>query len=235
MKDILKKVHQELIKHSSPEVKQGSFRYFKEAINPYGVKASDSGKISKELFQEIKNLKKDNIFQLCEELFKSGYLEASFIACNWSYNVNKQFVPSDSKIFENWIKKYVNNWATCDTLCNHTVGAFIEMYPDYISKLKEFAKSENRWIKRASSVTLIIPGKKGMFLTDIFEIADTLLLDKDDMVQKGYGWMLKVASQAHQKEVFDFIMQRKDRMPRTALRYSIEKMPQELKEKAMKK
>jgi 3-methyladenine DNA glycosylase AlkD len=53
------------------------------------------------------------------------------------------------------------------------------------------------------------------------------------MVQKGYGWMLKVASQVHQKEVIDFIMQRKDKMPRTALRYAIEKMPAELKQRAM--
>lgn len=233
MEDIVKKVHQELISHSHSEVKQGSFRYFKETIMPYGVKASDTSKISKELFKEIKGLDKEQIFRLCEALFASGYLEASFIACNWSYNVRKKFKPADFEIFENWINKYVNNWATCDTLCNHTVGAFIEMYPEYIGKLKIFAKSENRWVKRASAVTLIIPAKKGMFLQDIFEIADTLLIDKDDMVQKGYGWMLKVASQKHQNEVFDFIMQRKAKMPRTALRYAIEKMPNELKSKAM--
>jgi 3-methyladenine DNA glycosylase AlkD len=62
-----------------------------------------------------------------------------------------------------------------------------------------------------------------------------LLLDADDLVQKGYGWMLKSASQLHQKEIFDYIMKKKDVMPRTALRYAIEKMPLELKEKAMKK
>jgi len=54
-------------------------------------------------------------------------------------------------------------------------------------------------------------------------------------VQKGYGWMLKVAADKYRKEVFEFVMQRKDRMPRTALRYAIEKMPSELKRKAMVK
>ncbi|HOU98162.1 MAG TPA: DNA alkylation repair protein [Bacteroidales bacterium] len=233
MIDILKKVHQELLKHSNPKVKEGSYRYFKETIHPYGVKAADTSKISKELFKEIKEFDKETIFNLCEELFKSGYLEASFIACNWSYKVHKKYKPTDFDVFESWIKKYINNWATCDTFCNHTVGEFIEMYPDYINRLKKFTYSENRWVKRASAVSLIIPAKKGMFLPDIFEIADILLLDKDDMVQKGYGWMLKVASQVHQKEVIDFIMQRKDKMPRTALRYAIEKMPAELKQRAM--
>lgn len=235
MKKIIQKVHQELVKHSRPEVQQSMYRYFKESIQPYGVKASNTGKISKELFKEIKKLNKDEIFELCEALFKSSFLEASFVACNWSYNIRKQFVPSDFSIFERWIYQYIHNWATCDTFCNHTVGAFIEMYPCYINKIKEFASSNNRWVKRASAVSLIVPAKKGMFLQDIFVIADILLLDKDDMVQKGYGWMLKVASLAHQKEVFEFVMKRKYNMPRTALRYAIEKMPPELRAKAMGK
>jgi len=82
---------------------------------------------------------------------------------------------------------------------------------------------------------LIIPARKGLFLEDVFEIADILLLDKDDLVQKGYGWMLKAASEAHQKEVFNYVMANKSVMPRTALRYAIEKMPADLKAEAMKK
>ena len=74
-----------------------------------------------------------------------------------------------------------------------------------------------------------------MFLKDIFEVADILLLDGDDMVQKGYGWMLKAASEAHQKEVFEYVLAHKKNMPRTALRYAIEKMPRELKGRAMER
>lgn len=109
------------------------------------------------------------------------------------------------------------------------------MYPTYLSELKKRAQSENRWMRRATAVTLIIPARKGKFLKDIFDIADLLLLDKDDPVQKGYGWMLKAASQAHQQEVFDYVISKKSTMPRTALRYAIEKMPEELKVKAMAK
>ena len=84
-------------------------------------------------------------------------------------------------------------------------------------------------------MTLIIPARKGLFLEEIYKIANEMLLDQDDLVQKGYGWMLKAASEAHQKDVFDFVMKNKARMPRTALRYAIEKMPKELKSKAMEK
>jgi len=61
------------------------------------------------------------------------------------------------------------------------------------------------------------------------------LTDKDDLVQKGYGWMLKVACQEHQQEVFEYILSKKSIMPRTALRYAIEKMPNELKKAAMER
>jgi 3-methyladenine DNA glycosylase AlkD len=90
-------------------------------------------------------------------------------------------------------------------------------------------------VKRASAVSLIVPARQGKFLDDIFEIADILHSDSDDMVQKGYGWMLKAASQAHQEEVFRYVMNKKATMPRTSLRYAIEKMPAELKSKAMAK
>lgn len=90
-------------------------------------------------------------------------------------------------------------------------------------------------MRRASAVSLIDPAKKGLFLKDIFEISDILFLDKDDLVQKGYGWMLKAASQVHEEMVFKYVMKNKKAMPRTALRYAIEKMPKALKEKAMEK
>lgn len=162
-------------------------------------------------------------------------MEESFVACNWSFNVHKQYEPADFEIFERWVNSYVSNWASCDTLCNHTVGSLVEMYPVCLSGLKRWAKSRNRWVKRASAVSLIIPARKGKFLEDIFEIADILHSDKDDMVQKGYGWLLKAASQAHQKQVFDYVINKKSTMPRTSLRYAIEKMPLELKTRAMAK
>jgi len=231
----IKKIRQELIQNIDEKTQKSSQNFFKEKIKCYGIRTGIVSKIGKEHFKSIKERNKAEIFKLCEQLWQSGYIEESFIACNWSYYLHKEFENSDLKIFENWINEYVSNWATCDTLCNHTIGEFIERYPKYIAELKKWAKSQNRWMRRAAAVSLIIPAKKGMFLKDILEIANILLVDKDDLVQKGYGWMLKAASQAHQKEIFDYIIEKKSIMPRTALRYAIEKMPTELRNKAMSK
>lgn len=235
MENIIDKIRTEL-EHSIDEKTQAtSQNFFKEKIEFYGVKVPIVNKISKEYFKLIDFKTKSEIFNLCEILWQSGFIEESFIACNWSYYIHKKYEPGDFQIFEKWINTYVNNWASCDTLCNHTIGEFIEMYPEYSIRLKDFAKSDNRWLRRASSVTLIIPARKGKFLNEILEIADILLLDKDDLVQKGYGWMLKAASEKNQREIFDYVIKNKFTMPRTALRYAIEKMPKDLKSKAMER
>jgi len=235
MNSIINKIRQELRKNIDEKIRRTSQHFFKEKIKCYGIKSAIVSKIGKENFKIIKDNTKIEIFNLCDQLWQSGYIEESFIACNWSYFIHKNYETIDFKVFEKWIDSYVSNWASCDTLCNHTVGEFIEMYPEYLSELKKWAKSKNRWMRRASAVSLIIPAKNGKFLKDIIEIADILLLDNDDLVQKGYGWMLKAASQSHQKEIFDYIIKKKTIMPRTALRYAIEKMPAELKIKAMEK
>jgi 3-methyladenine DNA glycosylase AlkD len=221
MNAIVTAVRKDLKANADKHTRETSQHFFKEKIKFYGVKTAIVHAIGKNRFKELKDTSKAEIFDLCEELWQSGYMEESFIACHWSYFLRKQYQPDDFRIF--------------DTLCNHTVGEFIEMHPDHLRHLKRFTKSDNRWMRRAAAVTLIIPAKKGKFLGDILEIADFLLLDKDDLVQKGYGWMLKAASQAHEREIFAYVMKNKAVMPRTALRYAIEKMPKALKAKAMEK
>jgi 3-methyladenine DNA glycosylase AlkD len=235
MKNILINLRNELKNNIDERTKSTAQKFFKEQIKFYGIKTSVVSKLSKEYFLKIQDLKKDEILKLCEDLFSSGYIEESFIACNWSFNIHENYEEADFLIFEKWIEKYVNNWATCDTLCNHTIGAFIEKYPIHIEELKKWAKSPNRWMRRASAVSLIIPARKGKFLDQAFEISNILLTDKDDLVQKGYGWLLKEESRIHQKEVFDYVMKNKKIMPRTSLRYAIEKMPQELRKIAIEK
>jgi 3-methyladenine DNA glycosylase AlkD len=235
MDDILRKVRQELKEASSKKNRESGMRFFREEVSMYGVKSADVRQIAKENFDAVKGRNKSEIFGLCDALWQSGLMEETFVACEWSHRLLKQYTSEDFRVFEKWVHKFVNNWASCDGLCNHTVGDCVQMFPDHINDLKKWALSQNRWVRRASTVSLIVPARKGQFLKDIFGIAEILLQDKDDMVQKGYGWMLKEASKPHRKEVFDFVMKHKAGMPRTALRYAIEKMPPDLRAKAMER
>jgi 3-methyladenine DNA glycosylase AlkD len=236
---ILIEIRKELKLKAEKKNREGAQSFFKEKIYCYGVKTPIVRKIAKEYFKEIKSLEKKQIFSLAEELLKSKYNEESTIAIQWVSSISDRFEKQDFKIFEKWLTKYIDNWGKDDDFCLRIIHPMIEKYPDLINKVKSWSHSKNMWLRRASAVSFITT--IGSFyatkhnLKDIFEVAETLLHDKEDLVQKGYGWMLKAASVRQQKEVFNFVTKHKKTMPRTALRYAIEKMPPNLKKEAMKK
>ena len=231
----LRKVKDELSKNANTKTKETFSRFFKHEVQCYGVKAPIVRKIAKEHFNELKAFDKEVIFALCEELFRSKLCEEAWVAANWLDWISHAFVPQDMRTFERWIDLYIDDWAKCDTLCNHAIGSFLMNHPSIVSSLKQWAFSSNPFVRRAAAVSLILPARKGLFLDEIFEISDILLIDRDDLVQKGYGWMLKEASRKNSQEVFSYIMQKREIMPRTAFRYALEKMEPELRKKAMER
>ena len=235
MEDVIVRIRQELEQNADEKKRKSGESFFKEGVKLYGLTVPTVNRLARVYYKEIRQRSKQDVFALCDELWQSGYMEEALVACTWSHAVHKSYQPEDIDAFERWVSRYVTNWATCDTLCNHSVGDLIDMYPSLVHVLKTWATSDNRWMRRAAAVSLIIPAKRGRFLEDVFQIADILLLDTDDLVRKGYGWMLKEAAAAHQEDVFQYVMRNKSAMPRTSLRYAIEKMPQELKARAMEK
>jgi len=235
MDPVIHRIRQDLEAQADPRIQQTSRRFFREKIRCYGLKTATVRAIAKKYWNEIKLREKQEIFALCEELYRSGYIEESFVVSNWAHALSGRYEREDLAVFRRWIDTCITNWASCDGFCNHTVGDFIEQYPECTAELKRWAQSRNRWMRRAAAVSLIVPVKQGKFLEDVFEIADLLQTDRDDMVQKGCGWLLKEASRQHQAEVFAYVKRNRKIMPRTALRYAIELMPEELRAEAMKK
>ncbi len=232
---VIARLRKELQDHADPVTQKTATRFFKEEIHCYGIKTATVVAIAKKYWKEVQSRDKPEIFSLCEELYRSGMMEEAFVVSAWAHLLSDRFDREDLAVFRRWIDTYITNWAECDGFCNHAMGDFFEKYPELIAELMRWTESKNRWMRRAAAVSLIVPAKHGKFLNDAIAIADLLLVDPDDMVQKGYGWLLKEASRKHTDEVFSYVMMHKKRMPRTALRYAIELMPKELKAKAMKK
>jgi 3-methyladenine DNA glycosylase AlkD len=232
---VIGQIRQELTKIADPAIRASSKRFFKEEIRCYGIKTAAVIAIAKKYWIQVRGRPKPEIFELCEELYRSGYIEESFIVSEWAHALSGRYEKDDLKVFRHWIDTYITNWASCDGFCNHTMGDFIVQYPESIDALKSWTQSHNRWMRRAAAVSLIVPAKRGKFLRESMEIADLLLTDTDDLVQKGYGWLLKEASRKHTDDIFAYVMKNKRVMPRTALRYAIELMPKDLKGDAMKK
>ncbi|MDP3015334.1 MAG: DNA alkylation repair protein [bacterium] len=234
--NVLEKISFELKKLcKNPKNIKDYSKFHKDGKIHIGIATPLVRKVAFKNFKEVKNLEKKQIFSLCEKLLKingSGYRDIAF---DWAFRIRKQYQKEDYKIFESWLKNYVDTWGSCDDLCTHAFGEFICQFPEFLPQTKQWAKSSNKWFRRASAVVLIYSLRKGKYLKEAFSAAKILLQDKEDLAQKGYGWMLKEASNLHQKEVFDFVIKNRKLMPRTALRYAIEKLPEKLKIKARAK
>jgi 3-methyladenine DNA glycosylase AlkD len=233
---IIAKLKQAIARHDKSENRINYQQFFKEKLKePFGLKTPILRKISNQLFREIKGRNKKEILDLCDQLLYANERYFRFFAFEWALKIKDQYTASDFARFERWLKKYVNNWGACDHLCCGPLGNLILQYPEKANKTKIWIPSKNRWLRRAAAVSLIIPIRRGLLLDEAFDTADRLLTDNDDMVQKGYGWMLKVAGDKFPDEVFDYVMKNKADMPRTALRYAIEKYPATKRKLAMRK
>jgi len=245
MKNIISEIRKALKQKIDPVYKKGSLNFFKEPIKLYGVKHSETQKITNHFFKQIKDLKIEEQLKIIEELFKSNFNEEFSIGADWLYCLTPKLNKNHFSFLEKIVKNNITNWGMCDDFCTHSLGFLIYRYPELISKTKPWLKNTNRWVKRASAVYHIHPTKKGSlfqkeilknpkkYLQTIFNIADNLMEDPDDLVQKGYGWMLKEAANLFPEEIFKYVFKNKAKMRRTALRYAIEKMPKTWKTKAM--
>ena len=151
-------------------------------------------------------------------------MEDGLLACYIYQRFMKHCGKAEFALFESWIDNYVSNWAHCDSIAPTLLAACIANEPALMRQLTKWTKSSNRWKRRAAAVALLREGKAGRNTEFLFAIADQLIDDSDEMVQKGVGWLLKETYPKQPRLCMEFIIPRLDRMPRLMVRYAAEKM-----------
>ncbi|HSU72779.1 MAG TPA: DNA alkylation repair protein [Candidatus Binatia bacterium] len=220
---MLAKLRSELKKHSDKTYNFNQF--FKTPIKAYGVRYPVLRKLAKKHCPDFVDEK------LCDALWKSGMHEEAVVAIAWA----KQKKIATLELMKTWLDSSVSNWSQVDDICLSVLGPMVEKDASLIPKIKSWTKATSLWTRRASAVAFVIPGRHGHYLNHIFDVSKKLMHDPEDLVQKGYGWALKEASKPHQRKVFEFVLQHKKKMTRTALRYAIELLPAHMKRRAMAK
>ncbi|OIO00895.1 MAG: hypothetical protein AUJ49_09040 [Desulfovibrionaceae bacterium CG1_02_65_16] len=230
---ILKDLREDLRAAADPAHREGSRAFFKEAINPLGVRVRELNAIVATHWNAVRSLEPQELLTLCDNLWGSGVFEEPVVASKWCGRAIKRLGAKAFPTFERWLDTRVSNWGHCDVLCTKCMGTLLELEPGLASRTDAWLTSPNRWLRRGVAVSLVPPARHGLHTERVFRVADALLEDADDLVRKGYGWMLKEASKPCPREVFEFVLQRRGRMPRVALRYAIELLPKDLRAQAM--
>lgn len=136
------------------------------------------------------------------------------------------------ELFELYMRRHdrINNWDLVDLGCLHMTGHYLLNKPHTL--LYKMARSKNTWQRRTAMVTtctFIRQGDTG----DAFAIAEILIQDKEDLIHKATGWMLRFAGDKEPKKLLEFLDKHAATMPRTTLRYSIEKLDKRKKDHYM--
>jgi 3-methyladenine DNA glycosylase AlkD len=122
--------------------------------------------------------------------------------------------------------KRINNWDLIDLSSVEILGEYILKHPEYKKVLFKFSKSESLWERRISIISTFMLIRNRQF-DDSLKIAETLLLDKEDLIQKAVGWMLREIGKRDLGVEEEFLEKYHRQMPRTMLRYAIEKFSPE--------
>jgi len=228
------KASEEIRELANEEIAKHSLRFFKTSKGEYGygdiflgVRAPQIRLIAKKHIDiSIADMK---------TLIQSKYHEERFLGL--IIMVNKYARTKDKKDINQLYKiyissfKYINNWDLVDVTCPHVVGKHLIDKDRKI--LYKWAKSEDLWTKRIAMVSTFSFIRKND-LDDTFKIAEILLQDKHDLIHKAVGWMLREAGKRDIKKEEAFLKKHYKTMPRTMLRYSIEKFPENKRQKYLK-
>jgi 3-methyladenine DNA glycosylase AlkD len=197
-------------------------RFFKTGKGEYGEGDVFLGVIvpnQRKVAKKYRNLPLSNIQKLLLSEIHEYRLTALFILVE---QYKKASSEDKKTIAEFYIKnsKRINNWDLVDSSASYILGDYF--FDRDRSVLYKFAESSNLWERRIAIIATQEFIRKGDF-KDTFKIAKILLSDKHDLIHKAVGWMLReVGNRDLQKEI-DFLDQHYKTMPRTMLRYAIEK------------
>lgn len=202
-----------------------SQRFFKEPVKTYGLRANTIRSLAKELYERIKpQWKAEDVIILGDILLPNPYVEAKAVVALLLQRFKRDLPKSLFFKIENWLSSdYLDNWAAVDNLCPDVVGSLLLKFPELRDRILEWPCSSNKWLRRAAAVSFILIARKGMMLDTVYKIPPLLFEDDEDLVQKANGWLLKEAGKTDSCRLEDFLLEHGPNIPRTTLRYAIEK------------
>jgi 3-methyladenine DNA glycosylase AlkD len=207
--------------------------FFKEEIKSHGWYTAALRRAVRQRRREILR-EHDFAFltQVADELFSSSVLEEKIAAVFLLEALDSQCGDREFRMFESWLDR-ISSWADHDGLVHYLIAPMMAAKAARTKSVFRWAKSPDRWHRRAACVALIRGARAKMFFREIVRLSDSLLGDKDDMVQKGLGWLLRETAKFDAKRTVPYLMKTRGRAPRLVLRTACETLPTAVKRRIL--
>lgn len=223
---MIKNIKEEFRKLSNPEHAKRLQKYFKTGKGEYGegdiflgLRVPAVRKIAK----KYSNLPIIDATKFLKSRFHEERLFALFVLVEL---FRKKFEEDRGKIYNLYLKNtdYINNWDLVDVSAPRIVGAYL--FARNKNPIYSLAESKNIWKRRIAIMATSYFISNNEFINTL-KIAEKLLKDKEDLIHKAVGWMLREVGKRDPILEEEFLKKHCKEMPRTMLRYAIEKFPEE--------
>jgi 3-methyladenine DNA glycosylase AlkD len=199
--------------------------FFKDEVKSRGWYTADLRRAAVRSRREIrKEHGLDFLIAVADHLFSGSVLEEKIAAVFLLEKLDGEFGDGEFKLFESWLDR-ISSWADHDALVHDLIAPMIASQPARAKIVFRWARSPNRWHRRAACVALIRGTRKKMFFPEIKKLSNWLLQDEDDMVRKGLGWLLRETAKFDARRTVPYLVKIRGRTPRLVLRTACETLP----------
>ena len=215
-----------LRKHRDPARAQQTQHYFKDTVKALGVDTPTLRAVVKE---QVKSLKKTwtltQATKCCAQLLQKQELELRGAGVLILGAFKRDFTVDLVLPAEQWLATRLDNWALVDGFCSAVLSPLLERCPEVEKTLCQWSRAESLWVRRAVLVTFVPFARRGLYLQRSYRLAREHFPDREDLMHKATGWLLREAGKTDMMQLKEFLLQHGPTVPRTAVRYAIERFP----------
>ncbi len=174
--------------------------------------------------------------QFADLLLRERYLEARSLGLMLLARLHANFPPELLDSAHAWLAgNRCDNWALTDQLGTKVLAPLLQRSPALAERLKEWAAGRNLWVRRAALVALVPLARRGQHLALAYSIATKLQRDKNDLIQKAAGWLLRECGETNPRRLATYLLAHGPQVPRTTLRYATERFPKAQRDEIMER
>ncbi len=199
--------------------------FFKEVVKSRGWRTAELRKVAVRFRRTIiKEAGLPFLVRVADGLFSGRVPEEKHFAVFLLEKNTDDLGDKEFRLFESWLSR-LSSWSDHDGLVHYLIAPMIAAKPTRARNVFRWARSRDRWHRRAACVALIQGTRRKMFFPEIVKLSNQLLLDDDDMAQKGLGWLLRETAKADPKRTLPYLMRIRATAPRLVLRTACETLP----------
>jgi len=204
-------------------------RYFKEPVDYLGVGKEKFEEIQRNLLDRVKGIWTiKQAVGFCKVMVKDPHMEARGLG----FRVVAAYVPEAPPTLladiKRWLERSCGNWALVDsTLAPSILAPLLELHPELIPEVVSWTESSSQWVRRGATVAFVPLVKQKKHVPTAYKIASRLFDDKEDLIHKAVGWLLRETGKSDMERLEKFLLKHGPKIPRTSLRYAIERFPKD--------